>query len=155
AQEKIGRFGRGRVDLVADLLQNRGGAHRREYARRHNVLRLDPGKLGRTQGVEQILPVFPEVWVARLSQLELVPEALESLARFHRLPVRVAQSLRDDQRVAGVLFEQFVGLDVQRVRGDVPSSLIYADDLASGLVRRSRVPELDQENGGAVDRAHI
>src|SRR4029077_20994319 len=47
------------------------------------------------------------------------------------------------------------GLDVQRVRGDIPDRLIDADDLSAALFRRRRVPQLDQEDGVAVDRAHV
>ena len=64
-----------------------------------------------------------------------MPEALEGLAGLDRQPVRVAHSAGDDQRVAGVLIEQFVRLDVQRVRGDIPDRLIDADDLAASVAR--------------------
>ena len=75
----------------------------------------------------------------RLSEVEVVPEVLELLARLDRLAVRVMHAAGDDQRVARVLLEQFVGLDVQGVRGDVPDHLIDADDLAAALLGRSRV----------------
>src|SRR5262249_20721404 len=114
-----------------DLFQDRRGALRGEDARSYNVLRPNAGSLGRAQGVEQIRPVFCEVRIGRLSEIEVVAEALEGLARLDRPTVRGTQSARDDQRVARVLFEQFVGLDVQGVRGDIPDGLIDSDDLAS------------------------
>src|SRR5262249_21258333 len=61
----------------------------------------------------------------------------------------------DDQRVACVLLEEFVRLDVQRGGGNVPDHLIDADDLAAPVPGRSRVAEFDQENGGAADRRHV
>src|SRR5262245_20416664 len=87
--------------------------------------------------------------------IKVVAESLERRARLDRLSVRVPYAARDNERVARVLFEKFVRLDVQRIRGDIPDRLIDADNLAAGFGRRSRVLQLDQENGVAIDRAHI
>ena len=88
----------------------------------------------RRQSIEQVRAVRLLGGVVRLPEVEVVPEALELLARLDRQAVRVAQSPRDDQGVARVLLEQFVGLDVQGARGDVPDDLIDADDLATTRV---------------------
>ncbi len=75
--------------------------------------------------------------------------------KFDRLPVGVADAARDDQGVAGVLLEQLVRLDVQRVRRHVPDGLIDADDLAAAFFRRGRVIQFDQEDGAVADRGQV
>ena len=46
----------------------------------------------------------------------------------------VAQAISDDERVAGVLGEQLVGFDVQRVRKGIPHDLVDADYVAGRVV---------------------
>jgi hypothetical protein len=84
-----------------------------------------------------------------------VAETRELVAHLDRLPSGVMHTSRHDQRVARVLVEQFVRLDVQRVGGNIPDRLIDADDLAAALFRRRRVRQPDQEDGVAVDRVHV
>src|SRR4029453_18835201 len=93
--------------------------------------------------------------VARLACVEIVPESFERFAGLDRLAVHSANAARYDQGIARVLFEQFIGFDMQGVRGNVPDRLVDAHYLAAAFLRRSRVVELDQEDGPAVDRAHV
>ena len=57
-----------------------------------------------------------------------LPETAERRGRPDRPPCCVAQAIGDDERVASVLGEQLVRLDVQRVGRHVPDNLIDADD---------------------------
>jgi hypothetical protein len=100
------------MDLVAHLFQDGRGAQRGEGARRHNVLLRDTSATGGLQGVEQFLPVSLQSRVVRLSEIEIVAEAREPVARLDRLAGCIVDALRYDQGVAGVLVEQLVGLDV-------------------------------------------
>src|SRR5205807_6730942 len=93
--------------------------------------------------------------VVRLSEIEIVTETRELVARLDRLAVCIVNAPRYDQRVAGVLIEQFVRLHVQRAGGDIPDGLIDANDLAAALARCSRVLQLDQEDGVAVDGGDV
>ena len=84
-QEEVGRRRRGRVELVADLLQDGRGTLRREDARRHDVRPGHPGLPRGLQGTEQVLAVLLQGGVVRLPEIEVVAEALEVLARLDRL----------------------------------------------------------------------
>ncbi len=84
-------------------------------------------------------------------------EARKLFARLNRLALRIMHSASHEQGVARVLIEQFVRLDVQRVRGDIPDDLIDTDDITAIVLRliRLSVVELDQEDRTAADRRHI
>ncbi len=66
-------------DLITDLLENRRRALSGKSTGRHDVAVVHPKPLDRCQGIKQRLPILLEVWVFRLSEVQIVTELFESL----------------------------------------------------------------------------
>ena len=83
-------------------------------------------------------------------------EAAKRLARLDWPACRVPYAIGDDQRVAGVLREQLVGLNVQRIREGIPHDLVDADQrIVLAVFSVERAAETDQKHGFTADGVRI
>ena len=123
------------LDLIANSLHHRRDALRRVDAGGHDVAFAHAQAPRGVNRLEERLLVFSS---------HGLPEPAKRLARLDRPPCCVPQAIGDDERVAGVLGEQLVRLDVQRVREGIPDDLVDADHRARlrRPSRRSVLPRL-------------
>ena len=133
-------------DLIPDSFHDRRDALRREDACRRDVVFADAVVVRSMDSLEQCMLVLPS---------QGLPELPEAVARLDGSALGISQLPGDDERVASVLGEQLVGLDVQRVREGVPHGLIDADDPARSLTLVERASKIDEKNGVALDRPDI
>src|SRR5262245_3067890 len=82
-------------------------------------------------------------------------EALKRTIGLEGISGRVQDGARNDQQVSGVLIQEGVRADVQRVRGDGPHDLMDADDLAGRRPAGTCAAKAYQEHGRAADRADV
>jgi hypothetical protein len=138
------------LDLGTDLQQVGADALGREHAERDGLLAR---RARGVPGIEQCLAVVGERAVLGLAEVQVVAETAE-VAGLDRVAGGIAHAVGDDQQVARMLFEQLVGFDHQRLRGDVPLDLVDAD-LAARAGATECVAQVHEVDGVAVDRGDV
>ena len=110
------------MDLVADLLQDRRGAHGGEDAGRHDILLRDADLAAAARASSQVLAVGLQGGVSVCPKLRSCRKRENASLAWTGCPAASCMPSRHDQCIARVLVEQLVRLDVQRVGGGSQTS---------------------------------
>src|SRR5690348_16477169 len=87
-------------------------------------------------------------------EISFVQEAFK-IARFDAIADRVADAIRDDQRIGRVLVQKFAGLGIECEALRIPDDLIDTDDSSFVRLQTRGIAQADQEYVRAVDARWI
>jgi hypothetical protein len=121
-----------RLDLFANLLERARHRARCEQRGCHGALARFPR---RPFAVDQRFAIVAIVGIVRLPEVEVMAEPPKA-AFLDRIAGRVADAIGDDQQVAAVFGQQFIGLDRKRLRRGVPEDLVDPDAIAEAAQRQ-------------------